>query len=321
MMPAEGGRTTPEPEHPGPAPQFLAIGHVARDLLPDGGWRLGGTVTFAALAAHRLGLRAGIVTSASPDVLEALRAALPGVAIVAHPAPASTTFENMYEGAARRQHLRARAASLTLGDVPKAWRGAPLVLLAPVAREVDPQLAAAFPGAYVAATPQGWLRQWDDAGVVTPAPPDIVDALLPHLHTLILSRDDLLPGPGVGVAPIAPDEGAPRDAAEADAVIARWAEVVPFVAVTCGPGGALLFQRSTAAEAFPAYPVNEVDPTGAGDVFATAFLCHLRETGDARAAVDFANRVAGYSVEHEGSSGIPTREDLIRRFGDPPRHE
>ena len=64
-------------------PEFLAIGHVARDLLPNGGWRLGGTVTFAAFTAQRLGLRAAIVTSASPEVLDALKAALPGVAIAA----------------------------------------------------------------------------------------------------------------------------------------------------------------------------------------------------------------------------------------------
>jgi sugar/nucleoside kinase (ribokinase family) len=294
------------------APEFVVIGHASRDLLPAGGWRLGGTVTFAALAAQRLGLRAGIVTSASPDVLEAMKAALPGVAIAARPADVSTTFENIYSGSSRRQYLRASAPPLTLEDVPPSWRDAPLVLLAPVAREVDPQLATAFPQARVAATPQGWLRQWDAEGVVVPAPPDAVDGILPHLHALILSRDDLLPGPGVPLS----EAGVPRDADEADAVIARWAGVVPLVAVTRGPDGALLHHFGSTPEAFPAPTAVEVDPTGAGDVFAAAFLCALHEGADPRAAVDFANRVAAYSVEHEGSGGIPTREELAQRFGD-----
>jgi sugar/nucleoside kinase (ribokinase family) len=57
-----------------------------------------------------------------------------------------------------------------------------------------------------------------------------------------------------------------------------------------------------------------VDPTGAGDVFATAFLTRLSETGDPRSAVDCANRVAALSVEGEGVSAIPTRQSLIARF-------
>lgn len=291
-------------------PEFLAIGHVARDLLPNGGWRLGGTVTFAAFTAQRLGLRAAIVTSASPDVLDALKAALPGVAIAASIAPTDTTFENIYTPTGRRQYLRASALPLTLNDVPPAWRDASLVLLGPIAREVEPQLASAFPQATVAATPQGWLRQWDGEGVVSPIAPTIFEGLLSHLDALILSRDDLLSAPGTSAA----EAGVPHDAAEADALIARWADAVPLVAVTRGPDGALLYSRGLTAEPSPGYPATEVDPTGAGDVFAAAFLCALRENSDAHAAMDFANRVAAYSVEHEGIGGIPTREDLARRF-------
>ncbi|HEV2236263.1 MAG TPA: hypothetical protein VGR57_06330, partial [Ktedonobacterales bacterium] len=64
-------------------PDYLAIGHATRDLRADGGWRVGGTVVFAAAAAARLGLRAAIVTAAPPDVLEAVRRAAPDVAVAA----------------------------------------------------------------------------------------------------------------------------------------------------------------------------------------------------------------------------------------------
>ena len=65
MSDAPGAPTWPIVRHADAAPDFLAIGHVTRDLLPDGSWRLGGTVAFAALTAARLGLRPAIVTSAS----------------------------------------------------------------------------------------------------------------------------------------------------------------------------------------------------------------------------------------------------------------
>ncbi|MGH2517105.1 MAG: PfkB family carbohydrate kinase, partial [Ktedonobacterales bacterium] len=77
-------------------PDFLAIGHATRDLLPGGAWRLGGSVTFAAVTAQRLGMRPAIVTSAPPDVLAALRDALPGVPLATVPSSSATTFENIY---------------------------------------------------------------------------------------------------------------------------------------------------------------------------------------------------------------------------------
>ena len=297
-----------EASQPEDAPEFLTIGHATRDLLPDGGWRLGGTVTFAALTAQRLGRRAAVVTSGPRDVIEALRQLAPDVLIASVHASDATTFENIYQGRTRSQYLRGRATPLTLEHVPIAWRFAPVVLLAPLAQEVDPQLVAAFPRSLVAATPQGWLRRWNDNSFVMPGALDAaVEAALPSLGALILSREDLLLPPGHEALGRTPDE--------ADAQIATWARVIPIVAVTRGADGAVLLRQGAEPEVFAGYPIREVDPTGAGDVFAAAFLCHLQATGDSRAATDFANRVAALSVEHEGASGIPTQDEVTARFG------
>jgi sugar/nucleoside kinase (ribokinase family) len=58
-------------------------------------------------------------------------------------------------------------------------------------------------------------------------------------------------------------------------------------------------------------PANEVDPTGAGDVFATAFVIRLQETGDPLQAARFANITASFSVEHPGVTGVPTRAQVL----------
>jgi sugar/nucleoside kinase (ribokinase family) len=66
----------------------------------------------------------------------------------------------------------------------------------------------------------------------------------------------------------------------------------------------------------PARPVQEVDPTGAGDVFASAFLIRFAETGDPLAAARFATVVASMSVEGAGMATIPDRrrvEDWLSR--------
>jgi len=289
------------------APDLLVIGHATRDLLPDGSWRLGGSVTFAGVTASRLGARPAVVTSGTPEVVEALSALLAeGHAVALAPADEATSFENVYERGARRQHLRGRAAPLGLAAVPERSRVAPIVLLAPVAQEVAPEMASAFPGALVAATPQGWLRRWREDGAVYPGAFEAAGDVLPHLDALILSREDLLPPPNSGISGLS--------AAEADAQIAAWARIVPLVVVTSGAQGADLYLDGKPPETFPGYPAREVDPTGAGDVFATAFLLRLRESGDVRIAMDFANRVAALSIEGEGVHGIPTRAALLARY-------
>lgn len=290
----------------GRPPTFLAIGHVTRDLRPDGSFAPGGTVTFAALTASRLGLSAGIVTRADDTLLEALHSLLPQVALAAVSAPVSTTFENSYHQGFRTQYLRARAPALHYADIPPAWLAAPIVLLGPLAQEIPPALVRALPrrpGCLLAATPQGWLRRQDTDGRVWPAPWEAAQELLPLLDVLILSHDDLLPVAG-------------KTRAATDAQLADWSTHLPLLVATDGRFGATLFERGTATR-FPAYPATEVDPTGAGDVFAAAFLVQMHLHHDAHTAMSFAQCAAALSVESSGIAGIPTRKQIQQRLAAP----
>jgi 1D-myo-inositol 3-kinase len=283
-------------------PTFLTIGHITRDLHDDGSTSLGGTVTFAAVTAARSGFASAIVTRASEQLIVDLPELLSGIAVAAIPSPCTTTFVNRYHDGIRTQYLRARAESLQPDDIPAAWREAPIVLLGPLAQELSPDFAQYVPrrnGALIAATPQGWLRRWDDAGRVWPTPWTDAKTILPHLDVLILSYDDLQPF-------------ANSDRA-ANAILARWSMLVPLLIATDGRNGATLFRRGQ-HEHFSAYAATEVDPTGAGDVFAAAFLCRLHECDDPRAAVNFANCVASFSVEQVGIAGIPSRQIVERRL-------
>ena len=177
-------------------PDFLAVGHATRDWLPNGNWQLGGSVTFAALTAARLGLRAAVVTSGPEDVVAALHETLAGIPIQAIASPEATIYENIYTSGLRRQYLRGRARQLTLETIPLGWRTAPLILLAPVANEVDPDIAAALStpqGPFIAATPQGWLRRFDAAGAVSSSSFVAANRILPYLNAMILSYEDIAP--------------------------------------------------------------------------------------------------------------------------------
>src|SRR5690242_7995844 len=125
-------------------PNFLAIGHVTRDLHPDGTFSLGGTVTFAALTAHRLGLTAGIVTCVDGQLATELPQILPDIALHLCPSSSTTTFMNLYQDGFRTQYLHARAETLLPAHIPEDWLAAPIVLLAPLAQEFDPTFVTLF---------------------------------------------------------------------------------------------------------------------------------------------------------------------------------
>jgi sugar/nucleoside kinase (ribokinase family) len=80
--------------------------------------------------------------------------------------------------------------------------------------------------------------------------------------------------------------------------------------VTQGARGCTVFVNGKHAQHFPALPRTQVDPTGAGDVFAAAFFIHLYETQDPWTSARFANQVAAISVTRPGLDGVPTPDEV-----------
>ena len=75
------------------------------------------------------------------------------------------------------------------------------------------------------------------------------------------------------------------------------------VCETRGRDGAVLFDPEPVH--IPVVPVDEVDPTGAGDTFAAAFVTALRAGDAASAAAEFACRTAAASVAVLGAMEAP----------------
>jgi len=273
------------------SPEFVVVGHVCQDLLPDGRLGLGGSVSYAATTAQRLGYRVGVVTSAGPDL--DLAQALPDTQVVCRPADATTLFENIYHDGQRTQILHQRASVLTCQDIPPEWRQAPMVYLGSIDQEIEESVFHCFaPDSLIGVMPQGFFRRWDERGQVGFIDWDPPTSLLERINLLVMSELDV------------PDPG--RRAAE-------WARSADIVVVTHAERGATAYCAGEVCH-FPPRPAHQVDPTGAGDVFSAAFLIRLAETGDARQAAGFANVVASFSVEEMGIAGIPWRrcvEDYI----------
>ncbi len=271
---------------------FVVIGALTKDLLPDGSFTLGGTVTYSAVTARNLELAAGIVTSADPGL--DYSSLLAGVEVVRRPSPVTTTFENIYHGHERQQFIRAVAAPISTQDVPAAWRSAPIIHLGPLAQEISPDIVDIFDaGSLIGVTPQGWMRCWGEDGLVSHSPWESAQAVLLRADVLIFSKED-----------VDFDAGA----------IHRYAKWAKVMVVTQNWLGCTVYVRGQRPRNFPAFRAKEVDPTGAGDVFAASYLVRYRETGDPYAAAHFANCVASFSVEGSGVSAIPSRTKVERRL-------
>jgi sugar/nucleoside kinase (ribokinase family) len=266
------------------SPQYLIIGHLSLDQT-DRSQRLGGTAAYASLTAAALGLRVGLVTACPAEVTHQLPRK---IMIERVDSAQPTVFVNRYESGHRHQVLLTRAGDLDLDHVPPSWRRPDMVHLAPIADEVDPRLAGAFPNSQVTLTFQGWLRRWDSLGHVERRDWDEIDGMLPAAQIAIVSDEDV----------------------EAEETwIARLAARYEFLVVTRAAAGVTIY-REGVAELFPAPLASELDPTGAGDIFAAAFQFHYHQHREIERAAQFANQLASRSVEREGLEGCPTLAEV-----------
>ncbi len=266
------------------AVEYLVIGHVAHDLIANGA-RLGGTVAYSALTARALGMKAGIVTAVGKETpLDALD----GIPVISIDSPHSTTFENMYTSEGRVQYLRAQAERIDFDSVPRSWRSASIVHLGPIANELDSILPEGFSPAILGITPQGWMRKWASDGRVSRSEWLNSGPILQKANAVVISREDVNGD---------------------NELIEQMAHQTRMLVVTEGAEGCILHWNGDRRRFRPP-TVNELDATGAGDIFATAFFVRLFQTRDPWEAARFATLIASYSVTRVGLDGIPTQSEI-----------
>jgi sugar/nucleoside kinase (ribokinase family) len=256
-------------------PELLVVGHVTRDFI-RGETRLGGAASFSARVAATLGIETALVTAAPADfsLMEPLRA-LPRLSIHVVPSPEVTTFELDYSGPRRRVILRSVARPIRVEDIPPEWRNIPVAYVAPVAGECDRALVEGLGSRLICAGLQGWLRRPGPGGVVEPT----------------IASEASQPPRGLGVAVFSEE-----DHPEAEFLAEQLASKGLTVALTRGRRGSTVRQGTQRWE-IPAAPANEVDPTGAGDVFGISITLALARGATAPNAATVAASIAARVVE------------------------
>ena len=269
---------------------YLAIGHVTEDVWRDGSRTAGGTVMYASRAARRLTQNVAIFTTAALSF--DTTGTFPDIRVQRLISANTTEFENIYTPQGRIQVTRPSPTLLEPQDC-FFLREAEIIHCGPVCNEVSPAFADAIRrDAFLGLTPQGWLRRWDADGRVTQDAAHWTDAgkLLARANCVVTSIEDL----------------------NGDWQVAyKWAAQTRLLVVTQGPEGCTVFINGEGVRV-PAPQVTEVEPTGAGDIFAATLFLSLRRGHDAVSACAYACCIAAQSVTRPKLEGLPTAEDIRR---------
>ena len=275
---------------------LVSIGHVARDEFEgDPEWRIGGTATYAAAAAARLGDRVALLTRAGPNERGRLLARCRELGIELHAleSAVTTTFGFRYVAGRRILRLKARAKGIGAEAIPAALRETRCVVLASIAHEIEPSVFTLYRDVPRVLAAQGYLRSWDADGTVRRREWDDARAVLPQVSVTVVSEEDI----------------------EGDLDLARgWARTAPVI-VTVAERGAIVLRggREVQVGGFPADEV--VDPTGAGDAFCAGVALALADGDDLEQAALFGNAVASFVVEGIGTLALASRDQVEARMG------
>ena len=275
---------------------FTLAGHIAVDRIVTEEYKmlqLGGPPCFASALAKTMGFPVEFVTKIGDDFPTELTPLLKSLELGTKPRSnyPSTRFKIDYRYEPRQMSLPTVCEPITASEVSDADR----LLLCPIAGEIDDQLIMEIEPAFLALDPQGMLRKIDEDYVVSPKSWSNPDALkkLDILktssseHHLITGTTDIekslrkLIHLGVGVA-----------------------------VITSGVEGAFVMTDSDYFQV-PAYQIDVVDPTGAGDAFLAGLASHIDEGLEWACAVASASSSA--MVETHGPVIECSRDEILRR--------
>jgi sugar/nucleoside kinase (ribokinase family) len=245
------------------------VGNLSRDRVGGGAPRAGGAAFHCARALAAIGAAAVVVTKTAEASLVEELAAL-GVPVRWREAKSGAAFSIEYVGNTRRMVLEALGDPWTPADargwVAEALAGAGWLHVGPLAR-------SDFPPETLAELARGRRLSYDGQGLVRrPCPGELaLDAayepeLLRHVSILKLSEEE--------AAVVGVDVG------------------VPEVVVTLGSRGAVVHVGGRSTEV-GTRALHGVDPTGAGDMFAAAYMVARAGGAEPVAAAERACAVVG----------------------------
>jgi 1D-myo-inositol 3-kinase len=167
----------------------------------------------------------------------------------------TTQFKNIYrKNCAREQISLAQAEPISYEGIPEDFKECDILHLVPVLGEVDiKKWVTLIKSKFVAIGLQGWLRSINSSKMVLSKKCTLSDEEYKKIDLVCMSEDDIIDQPDL---------------------LEKVIKLVHIVALTRGIKGCY-FYRDGVKFSYGTFSTNEVDPTGAGDVFASGLVLSL----------------------------------------------
>ena len=258
---------------------YLCIGHCCHDKVGED-FILGGTASYASIVAKFLGKDVSIITSTGSDFKFQPKFESLGISVYNKRARQTTIFENIYSHGKRTQYLLSRADTISIEDVPSNLIGSKVIHMCMIAQEFDFSTIPRLESGLIGASIQGAIRKWDDTGLISPSDMNWED--LANVDVVVLSMEDI---------------------AGREDYLSQIIRFAGQTVLTKGEHGAVVYKDGH-EYFFPSFPIEEVEATGAGDVFTAAYLIKYQETKNISTACIYAHCAASIVIEARGVENL-----------------
>ena len=266
---------------------IVIVGHCCLDKAIDE-YRLGGSVSYINAIFNSRNITPFLITAFGKDFPFASILGQSGSNVIVQESQHSTIFQNIYTDNGRKQFLLKKASNIKWQSEYKNLEPVDILLLCPIADEVDFSFISELEAKLKVATIQGWLRKQNtDLSIGTKW---IDFFLLKGLDIVIFSVEDL---------------------PEYQEIMNELVTLVSIVVVTDGKYGAEIFTKD-GKYFFPSFEIIETDPTGAGDSFACGLASKYFETSNLHEAVIYGHAIASLVVENNGIY-FPSENEIALR--------
>jgi sugar/nucleoside kinase (ribokinase family) len=271
---------------------LVIIGYLLHDtnIVKDQNYEyVGGSCAYSGITAAKLGMSVGLVSKVGKDFR--YTNLLKGIDLRGVKEQEKTTeFVNIYEEE-RKQKVRNIGEGISFEDIPSEYLECENFLIAPVIGEVETNLIKKLKekGKTIFCDPQGFLREAKGDEVVYSGLKD--REILKYMDVLEASRREIQ---RINHKPTI------EEAMQIEG---------PKIVITTESHRCLIRDSGGMAEV-PAYWIDAVDTTGAGDVFFAGFIFKYLATGNLIESARFGNAVASISVRDAGLKSILKAENL-----------
>ena len=266
----------------------VTVGQVTHDRYGD---RIvpGGCAFFGARTFQGLGAVSKLLTTVGEDF--SCESGLVGLDVRREVSPETTVFSNLYPpGEPRLQLVESRSQKITESMYPDEWKRPDLLFIAPVMGEMDaiPWASIARAG-YTTVGLQGFMKKASDErrdgkAVVVALDHPLGFELLEGVDAVFLSKEDI-------------------ELFGSSDLLEQLRSRVGVVVVTLGEAGCAVYEGEKERR-LGVYTTDAVDPTGAGDTFASATSLALAARWDVIDAARLGAGAASVVVEADGGETL-----------------